>query len=59
MKEALIIINLVVSASFLGFLNWWVYLRIKRERLEQQLLSKQSYEEPHFMADLYQHEEMD
>lgn len=59
MKEALIIINLVVSASFLCLTNWWLYLRIQRERGEQELLDAQEVEAPHFMADLYRHEEMD
>tara|TARA_R100001594_G_scaffold146343_1_gene197639 strand:- start:643 stop:822 length:180 start_codon:yes stop_codon:yes gene_type:complete len=58
MKEALIIINLVVSASFLVLLNWWLYLRVKREQIDLERQSEPEIAPTSFMADLMRDEEL-
>jgi|TARA_R110000824_G_scaffold67779_6_gene175435 hypothetical protein len=53
MKEALIVINLVVSASFFVTLTYLVYLRIQREKRELEMLTAAEAEEPQAIHDLF------
>jgi len=52
MMEALIVINLMVGASFLSLSTWLVYLRIRRERLEMEIHESAYIEPAHFVADI-------
>ena len=53
MKEALIVINLVVSASFIVTLTYLAYLKIKREKSELEMLSQAEAQEPQPIHDLF------
>jgi len=59
MKEALIVINLVMSASFLVSATFLIYLKIKREKRELELLSPPEEQEALPIHDLLYAEEPD
>ena len=59
MKEALIVINLVMSASFLVSATFLIYLKIKREKRELELLSPPEEQEVLPIHDLLYAEEPD
>ena len=59
MKEALIILNLVVGASFLVLLSRLVCLRIRREVSELELLAPQDGDEALPIHDLLYAKEQD
>ena len=59
MKEALIVINLVMSASFLASATFLIYLKIKREKRELELLSPPEEQEVRPIHDLLYAEEPD
>lgn len=52
MIEALIIMNLVVSASFLFLASWLLYLKVCREKLETEMYEASAQEPTRFVADL-------
>ena len=57
MEEALIIINLVVSAFFFVTLTYLVYLKTQREKRELEMFTQPNVEEPQAIHHLFNPEE--
>jgi hypothetical protein len=53
MKEALIVITLAVSVSFMVSLTYLVVLRIRREKRELEMLEAVEHSEPQVLHDLF------